>query len=879
MRVRNIAYGVFPRLADISCRKPWAVVILSVAIVIGALLFSTAKFDLTADSDALISAKVPWRVNEQRMEQAFPGNTDAILVVIDGATPELAEHAAQQLGDRLAHVPAHFHRVSRLDGGAFFAREGLMFGSRADVAKATGDMVAAQPLLGPLAADPSLRGVAGAIEGMANGVTDGNVTLDRLDRPMAAMADAFDAPIAGKGDYFSWQDMLLAPKDAALLRRQLILVRPVLDYSNLKPGGPASDIIRQQATALGLTPAHGVTVRLSGQSPLSDEEFGSVVDRAWLIATAMVAAMTATLWFALRSAKIVLAVMLTTFAGLVVTTALGLAIVGRLNLISVAFIPLFVGLGVDFGIQIGVRFQAEHDRAAGVGDALRKAADELGPALLLAAGAICLGFLAFLPTSYIGISELGIIAAVGMIVALVLTATLLPALLVVARPKPPRPQVVPAALIAFDRQVQGHRRWVLGGFGILVVASLASLPLVRFDFNPLHLPSAKGEAMTTLKDLMHDPDRNPNSIEILADNRSAAKRLAQRLSRLPEVGSARSVDSFIPDDQDAKLALITDADTLLDLTLNPLTPPAPPNDAETVAALRRAAEAIRLATTGSRGAAAADARRLTASLSRLAAGSQHARTATETRLVAPLGIALSQMRLALSAEPVTLASLPKPIIEDWLAPDGHTLVQVLPKADGNDNEALARFTGAVRHWAPDATGVAVSTQEAAHTVTVAFIQASLLALGSVCLLLLIVLRSLRETILTLMPVVMSALLTLATCVLVGQRINFANIIAFPLLFGIGVAFHIYFVMAWRDGATDLLQSSLARAIFFSAIATGTAFGSLWLSSHPGTASMGLILMIALGWTLVSALIFAPALLGPPPASRTNSKVASQGSLL
>jgi hopanoid biosynthesis associated RND transporter like protein HpnN len=864
---RNAAYGFFPKLADISCRKPWAVVVLSVLLVIGSLLFSIARFDLTADSDALISAKVPWRLNEQRMEEAFPGNTDAILVVIDGATPELAEHAAQQLDDRLAHVPAHFHRVSRLDGGAFFAREGLMFGSRADVAKATGDMVAAQPLLGPLAADPSLRGVAGAIEGMANGVTDGNVTLDRLDRPIAAMAKALDTPLNGKTGYFSWQDMLLSAKDAALLRRQLILVRPVLDYSNLKPGEPASDFIRQQAFALGLTPAQGVTIRLSGQSPLNDEEFGSVIDRAWLIAAAMVAAMTATLWFALRSVKIVVAVMLATFAGLVITTALGLAMVGRLNLISVAFIPLFVGLGVDFGIQIGVRFQAEHDRNGGVERALRKAAGELGPALLLAAGAICLGFLAFLPTSYIGISELGIIAAVGMVVALVLTATLLPALLMLLRPKSPRPLPVAPVLIAFDRHVQRHRRWVLGGFGVLIAASVALLPLVRFDFNPLHLPSAKGEAMTTLKDLMHDPDRNPNSIEILAADRGAAKQLAKRLSHLPEVGSARSVDSFIPEDQGAKLALITDTNTLLDLTLNPLTLPAPSNDAETVAALQRAAKAIRAATAGSHGAIASNASRLTASLSRLAAGGPQARTQAEAKLVAPLAIALDTIRMALSAEPVTLASLPKAIVEDWLAPDGRALVQVLPKADGSDNESLARFTGAVRRLAPDATGVAVSTQEAARTVSVAFIQASLLALGSVSVLLLLVLRSLRETILTLTPVVMSAFLTLATCVLIGQRINFANIIAFPLLFGIGVAFHIYFVMAWRGGASDLLQSSLARAIFFSAVATGTAFGSLWLSSHPGTASMGLILMIALGWTLVSALIFAPALLGPPRAHR------------
>jgi uncharacterized protein len=130
-----------------------------------------------------------------------------------------------------------------------------------------------------------------------------------------------------------------------------------------------------------------------------------------------------------------------------------------------------------------------------------------------------------------------------------------------------------------------------------------------------------------------------------------------------------------------------------------------------------------------------------------------------------------------------------------------------------------------------------------------------------------VLRRVRDVAITMAPIVLTGLLTLGTCVAIGQPLNFANIIALPLLFGIGVAFHIYFVMAWRSGGTHLLQSSLSRAVFFSALATATGFGSLWASSHPGTASMGKLLMISLVWTLVSALLFQPALMGPPPEGR------------
>ena len=187
----------------------------------------------------------------------------------------------------------------------------------------------------------------------------------------------------------------------------------------------------------------------------------------------------------------------------------------------------------------------------------------------------------------------------------------------------------------------------------------------------------------------------------------------------------------------------------------------------------------------------------------------------------------------------------------------------MPSGDSRNNEVLRKFTAAVRAVAPNAVGLPVATQEAARTVSYAFVQAGVLALVLVCLLLYAVLRSVREVAFTMAPVVLSGFLTLGTCVLIGQPLNFANIIAFPLLFGVGVAFHIYFVMAWWRGTGDLLQTSLARAVLFSALATGSAFGALWFSDHPGTASMGLILMISLIWTLVCALIFEPALLGPP----------------
>jgi hypothetical protein len=324
---------------------------------------------------------------------------------------------------------------------------------------------------------------------------------------------------------------------------------------------------------------------------------------------------------------------------------------------------------------------------------------------------------------------------------------------------------------------------------------------------------------------------------------------------------------------------VADAKNLLDFTLNPIAPLPPPSDTDTVSALKIAAGALRDAAGPARAEApdileAEHARSLAATLDALADGPADLRARAEATLIPPLNALLAQLRLLLEPQPVTLGTLPADLKADWIGKTGEVRVQVFPKGDSNDNAVLARFADAVRKVAPDATGAPISTVEAGRTITGAFIQAGVLSLIAVTLLLLAVLRSLKEVAFTLAPIVLSIFLTLGTCAVIGLPINFANIIAFPLLVGVGTAFHIYFVMAWRGGTRDLLQSSLARAVLFSALTTGAAFGSLWLSSHPGTASMGKLLLISLVWTLVCALIFEPALLGPTPEEPENPSPAA-----
>ena len=198
-----------------------------------------------------------------------------------------------------------------------------------------------------------------------------------------------------------------------------------------------------------------------------------------------------------------------------------------------------------------------------------------------------------------------------------------------------------------------------------------------------------------------------------------------------------------------------------------------------------------------------------------------------------------------------------------MAPDGEVRVQVLPKGDPDDTEVLRHFVTAVLAVEPGVTGPAVMLYEAGNTILRAFIEAGVFAVLGIFVLLWITLRRLGDVAVTLVPLLLAAVLTLELSVVLGMPLNFANIIALPLLLGVGVAFKIYYVTAWRRGMTGLVQSTLTRAVMFSALTTATAFGSLSLSSHPGTSSMGQMMMLALFCTMSAAVLFQPALMGPP----------------
>ncbi|MEE8279139.1 MAG: hypothetical protein V3R55_00370, partial [Alphaproteobacteria bacterium] len=483
-----------------------------------------------------------------------------------------------------------------------------------------------------------------------------------------------------------------------------------------------------------------------------------------------------------------------------------------------------------------------------------------------------IGFYSFLPTAYVGLAELGLIAGTGMFIAFFANTTVLPALLTLAPLSPSAGGAGRRRPAAMQPFIQHYARPITWGAVILGVGAAALLPQARFDFDPLNLKDPETESVSTLFDIMEDSRNNPYSITILAESLPAARRLAASLNRLGDVDETVTLADYVPGDQDEKMEIIETMALFLSPSLSSVERKAPP----TIEELRTALATLRgdlerLAASARDGPPRSGAHRLGAALSRLfGAAPAEGRTLEEleTRLLSALPGRLRALRQALMAEPVVLENLPEDLRKRQVAVDGRALLKVFPKDDMRDREALGRFVEAVRGIAPEATGAPVVILEAGNAVITAFRQAAMLTAACIALLLAALLRNLRDVVFVFAPLTLAALLTVAASVLFGLPFNFANVIVLPLLFGLGVASAIHFVLRERKegSSAGVLGTSTPRAIVFSALTTIGSFGTIALSSHPGTSSMGVLLTIAITLTLGCTLVVLPALMAIKPAA-------------
>ncbi|MDA8231055.1 MAG: MMPL family transporter [Magnetospirillum sp.] len=837
------------------CWRHWISVSVGAAVATLALgWFALSHLGLDTDENKLLSSDLPFRKAERQMSKAFPDEDENLVVVIDAPTAGQAEDAAEKLLARLERRTDLFVFVRRPPGTTFFQREGLLYLSVDQLQNLSDRLVEAQPMLGTLARDPSLRGVLSALDLMLMGMEHGEAKMTEIAPAIRRFADTAGTVAAGHPKPLSWGD-LMGSSMPMTQPMALILARARLDYSELMPGEPASNAIRFAAADLGYTPDHGYRVRLTGSAALTDDNFATVTEGVELSTPLSIAAVVLILFAAVRSKRLVAIILGTLAVGLAATGAFAAASVHKLNPISVGFAVMFVGIAVDFAIQFVIRYRDMRWQCANADGAMRATASSIVGPLSLAAASTAVGFLSFVPTDYVGVSQLGIVAGAGMLIALAVDLTLLPALLRVARPPGENESVGMPLARGIDRFLARHARPVVAAAVLLGVVGAVMVPRLKLDFNPLDLQNPKAEAVSTLRSLMSNPETSPYSIDMLAPTLDAAQALVEKFNRLPEVDHAVTLTSFVPEQQDEKLAILNDLASLYAPTMSPEARRPPPTIEESIAAMERTAANLRAVKDDPDG----QAHRLADLLDTIRAAGPDRIDALGAALLGGLPENLTILRRLMNPTPVALGDLPESLVRDWVAKDGQIKVSVWPKGDMQNEHTLRRFVHAVQPLAPGATGMPVSIVAAGDVVVSSFARAGFTALGVILVLLGLMLRRVLDALLVVLPLVLGGLYTVIGCVVLGLPINFANIIALPLLLGIGVAFNIYFVVNWRHGVQDHLETSTSRAVLFSALTTSSAFGSLAVSPHMGMASMGLLLFLSVGLSVATTFLVLPAI--------------------
>ena len=854
------------RMVDFCRRAALWVVLAGLAAAGLSLGYAVNSLTLDTDPMNLLDPDLPFRRVSLDFDAAFPQLDGLIVVVVDQGSPERRRDAVHELARLLERQSSLISSVYQPQQDDFFDQYGLLYFDVDELWRLDERLTKWEPFLGTLAHDPSLRGLFS----MLTQALEENPTPEQralLAKVFDGLNEAIEAQRLGRPHVSSWrQTMLEDVTDRGDPLHGFLLVKPKLDYSSLEAAVGPIDFLRQRRGEL--EDRFGVRIRLTGPVPIEAEERETIAQGAGLTAGLSLGLVAVVLIVGLRSLRLVATMVATLVVGLLWTAGFVAAAIGSLNLITASAPVLFIGLGVDFGIQFGMRYREEFSRIGDHELALRRAAAGVGGALTLAAVAAALSFFSFLPTSYRGFAELGLIAGGGMFIALVANATFFPALLTLF---PLTRAVVPVSNVKGDSTtstvpILRYRRVILGALVPVVIGAIAVLPTFQFDFNPLHLRDPSSESVSTFQELLADPDTSPYIIQVLADGLPEADALANRLESVPEVDRVVTLVSFVPSAQEEKLAMIDELALVLDPILTPQDPVAAPSAAEEVQAL--ADFRTTLAVYEGKpwpGHLNDHLKTLRGSIETLFADSREPTDFVHdlrARLIGDFPAWLDRLRALMSADAISLETLPDSLKNHYLSQDGRTRVEIFPAHNVNDNQALRRFVARVQEVVPRASGSPVGILEGGRAIVTACVQATLLAIAASAALLFVVLRRYREVLFVLLPLVLTMILTVAACLALGVPLNLANVIAVPLVLGLGIAFGIYLVLRTREQGSlvHVIRSSTSQAVLFSALTSMASFGALSFSRHPGMASLGLLLVVALTLALVCALVVLPALM-------------------
>ena len=815
------------------CRTVLAILV-ALTLVFGWV--AVDRFRIDSDLSKLIQQEAPWRDDYDAFRRQFPHLVDTGILVVSGTSYQAVEDSTRRLTAALEQT---FTDVFAPGTDDWFRDHALLF-LDPDVLDDMVDRFAqAQPVLTAVATDPSLRSVLDLIDrGLGEPRTAGfDLIVSKLEASARAIVEGGSPAVIWTDEFFRVDGTV----------HRLVIFKGQASFETTLEN---EQIVRRLREIVRETPIrNGVTVALTGEIALRHEEIEAGLDGVRIAGWVSVVLLFGVLIVGVRSGKIIAATFSMLLVGITWTIAFAMVTIGEFNTLSIIFLVMFFGLGVDFAIHFSLRLQeAVNVGATRLRPALTAAAQSVGAAIALCTATTALGFLGFYPTDYKGLADLGVISAGGMAIALFLTFTWLPAFYAATGRVRRHTMDLPTA----DRLVvwlTAHRVPVLAVVLLLALGSAWISQGARFDYSVLALRDPASESMRALRLLQREQLVTDYSLFVVADPGAVDR---ARLTGSPLVDRVIEPGDYVPGDQDDKRFALQDTSEFLRSALYPFDVAAPPSEG----ALRDQIGALAERFERSGDAALVGLARAMRALS----GNQIA--LWQTAVLRNLNKELDWLRRALAVEPVTLDTLPEPLRRRLLTEDGQHLTVVLPAGEVDRVETLSAFVEGVRAIAPNATGRPAVEWGVGQIVLDSFLLALGIALAAITGVLVIALRSVVNAVLILVPLGLTAVFTFAAGVLFGMPLNMANVLVLPLIFGLGVDNGIHVVERYvgEGDVANLMHSSTPRAVILSTLTTIGTFASLCLSPHQGTASIGWLLTVAVALLLVFTVLLLPVLL-------------------
>lgn len=870
------------RLFGFLSRHPWTVLALAALLSIISVVYTVNRMEFLTGRDDLMPRNAPFQQDYRDYRAAF-GDQEEIVVVVEADDPALVSRFSDALYGRLSQEKRLFVKLLYPGGMPYFRQNGLLFMPLEELQAMAHTLTMAAPVLKDLAAAPSVQTLFSSLTKQIDDYLQ-QPTPDKLQRLtfMLTTLDKGFAGFDGKSSALSMDSFLKGSGNGkpAMLenagKQQIIAIRPLKEPDSFVPAEKAIKKVREELAALRQRPEFkAINAGLTGVPVLEYEEMATSqrdMEKATLLSLTLTVVL---LLVAFRGWLNTVAAMVSLLVGICISFGFATLAVGHLNILSMAFAIMLIGLGIEYGIQVVLRYQEELRSGLPHHAAIERGLTGNLRAITMAAATVALAFATFIFTDFKGIAELGIIATGGIIICVASTFTVLPAMLVLLS-KRQKPSAPPRQELSQNPLLQAlFRRPGLVAAVTALLALLCLYPLSRmeFDFNMMNLQAKGLEPVRYAYKLMKSKENAGYFGVAIAKDRNEAANLTKRLEALPAVDHVVSLPALVPDRQTEKLALLAALRrTLAEVTPVPYEENLRPMELPPVfEGFRERVEKLKTQLEGQKLPEAKPVAAFLTTLDRFFAGLEKEKDGNalgmlrefQGSMFAALPEKLTMLKESLNARPVSEADIPQALKDLFVAKDGRLLLQIVPKQEIFDKAPLAEFVGQIKSVVPHATGEPVSVYESFRILQDSYLKAFMYAFAGIVLILLATFRSLKLTLVGVLPLAAGLLLMVGGMWLFGLKFNVANVIVMPLLLGVGIDSAIYILARYRrEGETPLqvVTRSAGVGVFLNALTILFSFGALMVARHQGVFSIGAVMSLGMTAIVLAFLVFLPALL-------------------